>query len=679
MSDSLYFNLLFHKLSDSSGNISLEILQLLANSYSEISSAKIESLYNDWKQNQQIWCFKPNIGNDKPLINVITNVNKSAHQKSDEVGRSLPAGAPLLDPVMVIHVCDEPKNLNRDFHCPRTLLVNEMKYFSEYLSGETQNIEDVDISVHCDVNIFEWLIKYARRNQLAVNDRVSVAALKPNNVISILISSDFLKMDTLVDECLTFICDNMNNLLECSNINCINSSLVSRLTHRLTDLEITNVVDRKDKIKSTLFKCKIECLFDPQLARKSFTIAAATHLFKCKYCEKILIRNYEVHIKCVDSRLCVDFGGSLIFNHEPNEEWLIEEQFSEWVQHFRTGNQSMSDATSMVYWRLWSHLNMGFCEKCNEAFPLYEIGHCRFHTDTPRYGKDDGRSVIPITEGMYLCCGMKSLRFDPFQVNKGCKARDHMVKLYTNGIKYNDEIGHLNKITDVLNNHRNLFEIPFSKELCVNDFVSNVIGRDRLISRSKLSETLMKDCEDIDVDIVGEHAVRPKLQPLIRLSGLKKLKRMNNALSAVDDIEEDIGESDIADRDDVTSDNSDYKDSPITIKAGAILLGAPQFPVFKNKKWDSTKSMRYNQDSQRQEDLRRMRQIVQYLTSLRVEIDKNPKQKLKEFSGGIYCQVEQQWRNEVMEKIAINNVVTQRVLSLTKMKQKPSPGTQPFK
>jgi hypothetical protein len=34
-----------------------------------------------------------------------------------------------------------------------------MAYFRSYL---TANNEDVDISVHCDVHIFEWLVRYLK-------------------------------------------------------------------------------------------------------------------------------------------------------------------------------------------------------------------------------------------------------------------------------------------------------------------------------------------------------------------------------------------------------------------------------------------------------------------------------------------------------------------------------------
>jgi hypothetical protein len=35
-----------------------------------------------------------------------------------------------------IHVCDEVKNVKRDFRCPQKLLVSEMGYFAEVTTGK---------------------------------------------------------------------------------------------------------------------------------------------------------------------------------------------------------------------------------------------------------------------------------------------------------------------------------------------------------------------------------------------------------------------------------------------------------------------------------------------------------------------------------------------------------------
>ncbi|CAI9740723.1 SANT and BTB domain regulator of class switch recombination-like isoform X4 [Octopus vulgaris] len=59
-----------------------------------------------------------------------------------------------------------PKSkVEQHFQCPRNILIEEMKYFKEYLSADPQQLrEDFDISVHCDIQIFDWLIRYAKRN-----------------------------------------------------------------------------------------------------------------------------------------------------------------------------------------------------------------------------------------------------------------------------------------------------------------------------------------------------------------------------------------------------------------------------------------------------------------------------------------------------------------------------------
>ncbi len=50
--------------------------------------------------------------------------------------------------------------MKKDFVCPREILVREMHYFAEYLSSsDTQLWDEVDISVHCDVPVFDWLMR----------------------------------------------------------------------------------------------------------------------------------------------------------------------------------------------------------------------------------------------------------------------------------------------------------------------------------------------------------------------------------------------------------------------------------------------------------------------------------------------------------------------------------------
>lgn len=46
----------------------------------------------------------------------------------------------ILRNELVIHVCDEAKRIEKDFHCNRDLLIREMKYFQSYLIGNFNKI-----------------------------------------------------------------------------------------------------------------------------------------------------------------------------------------------------------------------------------------------------------------------------------------------------------------------------------------------------------------------------------------------------------------------------------------------------------------------------------------------------------------------------------------------------------
>ena len=54
--------------------------------------------------------------------------------------------------------------MNKDFRCDKALLIANMKYFEKYLS-DSKSAEDIDISVHCDITIFDWLMRHIHRKE----------------------------------------------------------------------------------------------------------------------------------------------------------------------------------------------------------------------------------------------------------------------------------------------------------------------------------------------------------------------------------------------------------------------------------------------------------------------------------------------------------------------------------
>ena len=125
--------------------------------------------------------------------------------------------------IVVIHVSDENRNVSRDFCCKRDILVHHMKYFESFLAENENGYDDIDISVHCDVEIFEWLMSFIHEPNAPPN-------LDKTMVVSILISSEFLQMDVLVDLCLQYISSNLTEIVRLPiDLSCISEKLINKL------------------------------------------------------------------------------------------------------------------------------------------------------------------------------------------------------------------------------------------------------------------------------------------------------------------------------------------------------------------------------------------------------------------------------------------------------------------
>jgi hypothetical protein len=137
------------------------------------------------------------------------------------------------DDVVIIHVCDENRQISKDFCCKRNLLVKYMKYFERFLAENENGYDDIDISVHCDVEIFEWLMTF-------VHEPDRPPQLEKSIVVSILISSEFLQMDALVDICLQNIAESLNDIIKLPiDLSCISEKLVHKLA-LLTSPKVRN-------------------------------------------------------------------------------------------------------------------------------------------------------------------------------------------------------------------------------------------------------------------------------------------------------------------------------------------------------------------------------------------------------------------------------------------------------
>jgi hypothetical protein len=269
-----------------------------------------------------------------------------------------------------------------------------MKYFEQYLL--TNPLEEIDISVHCDVQIFEWLMQYM------LGDRPP--ELDTNNVISILISSDFLQMEQLVAECVKFVKNNLEDVVKLPiDMNCLNDKLLRQVANLFKDAELDEVKDRKDKLVGKLFVAKLKMMLEDE----------SKVLNKCVYCSKLFTNAQREWMVCEKAKIFIDFHGKVIAEHVPDRNWDI----NKFIMFLETQGLTWRD----IYWKVWGRLISFQCLSCAEHFVGNEMRHCSYHPLEPKFN-------IGSNIGNYQCCNQQAVRFDTSIKKKGCAATSHQIK-----------------------------------------------------------------------------------------------------------------------------------------------------------------------------------------------------------------------------------------------------------
>ncbi|XP_041972001.1 uncharacterized protein KIAA1841 isoform X2 [Aricia agestis] len=305
-----------------------------------------------------------------------------------------------------IHVCDEVKGLKKDFRCPQKLLISKMGYFADVTAG--QRLEDMDISVHCDIQIFDWLMRWVKRDSILVADW---PLLDPNNVVPILVSASFLQMEPLLHDCLSYCHAHVNDIVNTStNLACLNDVLLTRLAAMYTNAELEAIKDRKDKIQSRLYCKMIMSLGEPVPETLRGHYATLATLFKCSKCNKLLGRQIAEKVPCQPANMRLDRRGYVISTHSKDLSWSLNEYITWLYGELRSWRR--------VYWRLWADCHFLQCQLCDNYYPVYQMDWCSYHEPVAEGGA--------LATGRHACCGERAFRFETITRNTGCQFRSHL-------------------------------------------------------------------------------------------------------------------------------------------------------------------------------------------------------------------------------------------------------------
>lgn len=232
---------------------------------------------------------------------------------------------------ITITVCDEAKSLKKQFTCNRTLLIHEMKYFADYLKDEPDQMEEVDISVHCDLDIFQWLMSFVNRRTAT-----KLPELEPRIAVSILISSDFLKMDKLVRQSLNYIHEHINEIMSTNcNVSCIPEGLFRQLMKKFANpYDIERILDRKNKIRGKLFEFSLEEMLHEK------------KILRCQYCLTITTNEQMEHLPCLFDHLTFKVNGQLSYQHRIDPKFDV----NQWIKDIYVKGENSWRNTFWIVW-----------------------------------------------------------------------------------------------------------------------------------------------------------------------------------------------------------------------------------------------------------------------------------------------------------------------------------------
>ena len=78
------------------------------------------------------------------------------------------------------------------------------------------------------------------------------------NVISVLISSEFLRIKDLVDECISYIVLNISDIVKLPiDMECLNDHLLWKIAAKMPVELLLNFVDKRDKLQTRIIMTKL--------------------------------------------------------------------------------------------------------------------------------------------------------------------------------------------------------------------------------------------------------------------------------------------------------------------------------------------------------------------------------------------------------------------------------------
>ena len=210
----------------------------------------------------------------------------------------------------------------------------------------------------------------SEKQGLLVDEIYTKPTLEVSNVISVLISAEFLQMGQLVDDCANFVVSRISEIVRLPiDMKCLSSNITKKIAAKMEVEDIDFFRDKRDRLKSKLFMNKLEQVFEnPE-----------NFLHLCSRCHTLFTDSQRDWMRCPAGDLYIDAHGHALSHHMADRKWDLQK----FIMFLREKSVSWRE----IFWLMWGRLEDFKCTECNQKFVASEMDHCSYHTLKP-YFKD---------------------------------------------------------------------------------------------------------------------------------------------------------------------------------------------------------------------------------------------------------------------------------------------------
>ena len=170
----------------------------------------------------------------------------------------------------------------------KTWTYDNIAHFRPVIEGVSDE-EGIEITLTCNLEAFKFVIRYLEAPEADDQDDLIEKELNQANVLNVLVTSDFLKLDHVFEVVWReYFMPNFAEIInKCQlNLSGVCSRIVADTAKRISLTELLKVKDRPDKFLSNVFRRRIDILLQK------------VQFYQCKVCWRIITEEQASKTSC---------------------------------------------------------------------------------------------------------------------------------------------------------------------------------------------------------------------------------------------------------------------------------------------------------------------------------------------------------------------------------------------